>query len=76
MKTTITKVIVSREDSEYGPLCEGFRISPESAGGGSFLSITAEDDQNNGSKIVFNWDEWDEIVKVVAQYREEWENLK
>ena len=76
MKTTIAKVIVSREDSEYGPLCEGFRIEPETEGGGSFLSISAEDDQNNGSRIVFNWDEWDEIVKVVAQYRKEWENLE
>jgi len=76
MKTTITRVVLSREDSKYGPLCDGFLIEPESEGGGSFLSITANTEENDGSKIVFNWDEWDEIVKAVAQYRKEWENLE
>ncbi len=39
----------------------------------SFLIIYGNDSQNDSAKISLDWDEWDDLVKVVRKYRNEWE---
>lgn len=71
MKKIITEVAITAEGKN--PTCEAFIVRPESAGGGSYLKLVGEDDTNNGNYLLIEWNEWDAIVEVVAQYRKQWE---
>ena len=75
MKETITQVSITNNDFKTGtnPVYNCIKVSPQDEATGSFLSITGEDEQNEGASINLDWEEWDALVKVVAKYRKAWE---
>jgi hypothetical protein len=74
MKETITQVsITNNEEPGANPVYNCIKVSPQDEAAGSFLKITGEDEQNEGTSINLDWEEWDAVVKVVAKYRKVWE---
>ena len=49
------------------------RVGRDDEASGSFLIIYGNDSQNDSAKISLDWDEWDDLVKVVRKYRNKWE---
>lgn len=71
MKAIPTQVSIFSDRGN--PIYNCIKIGPDDEAAGSFLVITLEDDEHNGTSIKLDWDEWDEIVKVVSQNRKQWE---
>ena len=73
MKETITQVSITNNEAGANPVYNCIKVSPQDEAAGSFLKITGEDEQNEGTSINLDWEEWDALVKVVAKYRKTWE---
>ena len=73
MKEMITQVSITNNEPGANPVYNCIKVSPQDEAAGSFLKITGEDEQNEGTSINLDWEEWDALVKVVAKYRKVWE---
>ncbi len=73
MKEVITQVSIKSKRSDWHPIYNTIKAGPADEAGGSYLKITGEDEMNNGASLTFDWDEWDNLVEVVAKYRKDWE---
>lgn len=76
MNSIVTRVRVADPKIHENNSFMGYFISIDSEGAGTYLTITGEDRLNDGAKLSFDWEHWDEIVKVVSTYRKEWEGLE
>ena len=72
-KEVVTQVSIKANRSDWHPLFNTIKVGPDDEAGGSYLKIVGEDDMNNGRVLSLDWDEWDNLVEVVAKYRKEWE---
>ena len=68
MKSTVTQVSIHKEGSSQ--VFSGIKVYPNDMGAGTFLIIEGLDE---GEKVSLEWEEWDELVKVVSEYRKVWE---
>lgn len=73
MKTIPIKVSIKSGSSDWNAIFNSIQAGPDDEAAGSFLTIYGNDEQNEGAKISLDWDEWDELVKVVRKYRKDWE---
>ena len=74
MKPVITQVaIVNSKIVGSNPIFNCIQVGPADIGGGSFLEIRGEDYDNDGCVMSLEWEEFDKIVEVVAEYRKQWE---
>ena len=71
MKEVITQVSIVRDGGN--PVFDCIQVRPMDEAAGSHLEIQGYDEANHGSKLSFDWDEWDAIVATVAKHREQWE---
>jgi len=72
-KEVVTQVSVKSDRNDWHPLFNTIKVGPDDEAGGSYLKIVGEDEMNNGRVLSLDWDEWDNLVEVVAKYRKEWE---
>jgi YD repeat-containing protein len=72
-KEVITQVSIKADRNDWHPLFNTIKVGPDDEAGGSYLKIVGEDEMNNGRVLSLDWDEWDNLVEVVAKYRKEWE---
>jgi len=73
MKTIPTKVSIKSASPDWNPIFNSVQVGPDDEADGSFLTICGNDTQNNNAKISLDWEEWDDLVKVVRKYRNDWE---
>ena len=73
MKTIPIKASIKSASHDWNPVFNSIQVGVDDEASGSFLTIYGNDLQNDGAKISLDWDEWDELVKVVRKYRNEWE---
>ena len=73
MKTIPIQVSIKSASSDWNPIFNSIQVGPNDLAAGSFLTISGENTQNKGSQISLDWEEWDELVKVVRKYRKDWE---
>ena len=71
MKTFPTTVSIVKDGGN--PIYNCIRVLVNDEAAGSFLEICGDDETNDGAKIVLDWEDWDEIVKVVQKHRKDWE---
>ena len=68
-----TKIAIKNPDNpDWNPVFNSTCVEVDDKAAGSFLVITADNEQN-GSSVKLDWSEWDEIVKTVAKYRRAWQ---
>ena len=72
-KEVITQVSIKADRNDWHPLFNTIKVGPVDEAGGSYLKIVGEDEMNDGCVLSLDWDEWDNLVEVVAKYRKEWE---
>jgi len=72
-KEVVTQVSIKANRSDWHPIFNTIKVGPDDEAGGSYLKILGEDEMNNGRVLSLDWDEWDNLVEVVAKYRKEWE---
>jgi hypothetical protein len=73
MKTIPIKVSIKSASPDWNPIFNSIQVGPDDEAAGSFLVIYGNDSQNDSAKISLDWDEWDDLVKVVRKYRNKWE---
>lgn len=73
MKTMPIKASIQSNNLDWNPIFNSIQVGINDEASGSFLVIYGNDSQNDGAKISLDWDEWDDLVKVVRKYRNEWE---
>jgi hypothetical protein len=73
MKSIPTKVSIKSDSPDWNPIFNSIQVGPDDEAAGSFLTIYGNDTQDNIAKISLDWEEWDDLVKVVRKYRNEWE---
>ena len=73
-KEVVTQVSIKADRSDWHPIYNTIKVGPnDEAGGGSFLKIIGDDEMNDGCVLTLDWEEWDNLVEVVAKYRKDWE---
>lgn len=72
-KEVVTQVSIKADRSDWHPIYNTIKVGPNDEAGGSFLKIIGEDEMNDGRVLTLDWDEWDNLVEVVAKYRKDWE---
>ena len=72
-KEVVTKVSIKSSNPNWNPIFNSIQVGPDDEAAGSFLNIRGNDEQNDSAKISLDWEEWDELVKVVSKYRKDWE---
>jgi hypothetical protein len=74
-KEVVTQVSIkgSPNGIEWNPIYNCIKVGPDDEAAGSFLRISGENEDNEGSSISLDWEEWDTLVEVVAKYRKDWE---
>ena len=73
MKSIPIKVSIKSANLDWNPIFNSVQVGVDDEASGSFLIIYGNDPQNHSAKISLDWDEWDNLVKVVRKYRNEWE---
>lgn len=73
MESIPIKVSVKSANLDWNPIFNSVQVGVDDEGAGSFLTIHGENERSDGNKISLDWGEWDELVKVVCKYRNEWE---
>ena len=73
MKTIPIKVSIKSDSPDWNPIFNSVQVGPNDEAAGSFLIIYGNDTHDHSAKISLDWEEWDELVKVVRKYRNEWE---
>jgi hypothetical protein len=69
----ITRVSIKSDNPNWNPIYNSIQVGPDDTAAGSFLKIVGGDEQNEGASISLDWEEWDNLVKVVKKYRKDWE---
>jgi len=72
-KEVVTSVSIKSNNPNWNPIYNSIQVGPNDKAAGSYLKITGEDEMNNGNSIYLDWEEWDNLVEVVAKYRKDWE---
>ena len=72
-KEVVTQVSIKADRSDWHPIFNTIKVGPDDEAAGSFLKIIGEDEMNDGRVLTLDWDEWDNLVEVVAKYRKDWE---
>ena len=72
-KEVVTQVSIKADRSDWHPIFNTIKVGPDDEAGGSYLKIIGEDEMNDGRALSLDWDEWDNLVEVVAKYRKDWE---
>ena len=72
-KEVVTQVSIKSDRSNWNPIFNTIKVGPDTEGAGSYLKIIGEDEVNEGRVLTLDWDEWDNLVEVVAKYRKDWE---
>ena len=72
-KEVITQVSIKSKRADWNPIYNTIKVGPDDEAAGSYLKIVGEDETNEGRSLVLDWDEWDNLVEIVAKYRKEWE---
>ena len=72
-KQVVTKVSIKSSNLNWNPIFNSIQVGPDDEAAGSFLTILGNDEQNDSAKISLDWEELDELVKVVSKYRKDWE---
>ncbi len=72
-KEVVTQVRIKSDRPEWNPIYNTLKVGPEDEAGGSYLKIVGGDEINDGRFLCLDWDEWDNLVEVVAKYRKDWE---
>ena len=72
-KEVVTQVSVKSDRTDWNPIFNTIKVGPDDEAAGSYLKIVGEDEVNNGRALTLDWDEWDNLVEVVAKYRKDWE---
>lgn len=74
-KEVVTQVSIkgSCGEHQWNPIYNCIKVGPDDEAAGSYLKITGEDEMNEGKSLSFDWEEWDNLVEVVAKYRKVWE---
>lgn len=72
-KEVVTQVSIKSDRPDWNPIFNSVQVGPDDEADGSFLTIYGNDAQDNSSKVTLDWEEWDELVKVVRKYRNEWD---
>lgn len=72
-KEVITQVSIKSDRPDWHPIFNTIKVRPDDDATGSYLKIIGEDEVNQGCSLALNWDEWDDLVEVVAKYRKDWE---
>ena len=80
MKPVITRISLINEDpkSPYlnNPIFSCIEVGPDDEAAGSFLRIkltTEIGEKLQPGEITLDWNEWDALIKIVEQYRTQWE---
>lgn len=74
MKTSIPiKVSIGSDNADHNPIFNSLQAGVDDQAAGSFLIIDGMDLRENPAQVAIDWEEWDELVKVVAKYRSDWE---
>lgn len=72
-KEVVTQVSIKSDRSDWHPIFNTIKVGPDDEAGGSYLKLVGEDEMNNGNVLTMDWDEWDNLVEVVAKYRKDWD---
>jgi hypothetical protein len=73
MKTIPIKVSVKSAALDWNPVFNSVQVGVDDEASGSFLTIYGDNERDESAKISLDWDEWDDLVKVVRKYRNKWE---
>jgi len=80
MKPVITRISLINDDpkSPYlnNPIFSCIEVGPDDEAAGSFLRIkltTEIGEKLQPGEIALDWNEWDALIKIVEQYRTQWE---
>lgn len=73
MKTIPIKVSIKSASPDWNPIFNSVQVGPHDDAAGSFLTICGNHELNDSAQISLDWEEWDELVKVVSKYRIDWE---
>ena len=80
MKPVITRISLINDDpkSPYlnNPIFSCIEVGPDDEAAGSFLRIkltTEIGEKLQPGEITLDWNEWDALIKIVEQYRTQWE---
>ncbi len=73
MKTIPIKVSIKSDSPDWNPIFNSIQVGPYDEAAGSFLTICGVNDANDSSHVSLDWGEWDELVRVVSKYRNDWE---
>ena len=73
MKTIPIKVSIKSASLDWNPVFNSLQVGVDDEAAGSFLVIYGDNERDESAKISLDWDEWDDLVKVVRKYRNEWE---
>jgi YD repeat-containing protein len=72
-KEVITQVSIKSDRADWHPIYNTIKVGPDDEAAGSYLKIVGDDETNDGRSLALDWDEWDNLVEVVAKYRKDWE---
>jgi len=72
-KELVTQVSIKADRSDWHPIFNTIKVGPDDEAAGSYLKIVGEDEMNDGCVLTLDWEEWDNLVEVVAKYRKDWE---
>ena len=80
MKPVITRISLINDDTESpylnNPIFNCIEVGPDDDAAGSFLRIKLTNEiaeKLQPGEITLNWNEWDAIIKIVEQYRTQWD---
>ena len=80
MKPVITRISLINGDTESpylnNPIFNCIEVGPDDDAAGSFLRIKLTNEiaeKLQPGEITLNWNEWDAIIKIVEQYRTQWD---
>ena len=80
MKPVITKISLINDDPKSphlnNPIFNCIEVGPDDEAAGSFLRIKLTTEIGEGlqpGEITLDWNEWDALIKIVEQYRTQWD---
>ena len=73
MKSIPIKVSIKSDNPSWNPIFNSVQVGVDDEAAGSFLIIYGDSERDDSAKISLDWEEWDNLVKVVRKYRNEWE---
>ena len=72
-KELVTQVSIKADRSDWHPIFNTIKVGPDDEAAGSYLKIVGQDEMNDGCVLTLDWEEWDNLVEVVAKYRKDWD---